>query len=173
MEFVNFFAWARFPILNKLPKKKIINSDILGKMKMEDVFYSSILNKLSVFALKYILTSVILWNPNINPAWIWRITQKGWFFVLILETFTQSKKITQASLMTFVTNPTWLSVVQDDFFKFANPICSTGMFSGIVFLCWNASMQELHYCFFWSSKCFIILSFGDYYCPCVFDLLFM
>ena len=60
MEFVNFFAWARFPILNKLPKKKIINSDILGKMKMEDVFYSSILNKLSVFALKYILTSVIL-----------------------------------------------------------------------------------------------------------------
>ena len=47
MEFVKNFTRVRFPKISILPEKRV-DSDIFGKKWISMMFYSSILNKLSV-----------------------------------------------------------------------------------------------------------------------------
>ena len=70
--------YYNIPILN-LPEKTH-----KSWVRMEDVF-SSIFNKLSVFALKFTLTPSLLWKPTITLAWTieegrkkYRVSQKRW-----------------------------------------------------------------------------------------------
>ena len=66
-----------------LPEKTHISRLFGKKLSMRDVdlIFSS-----SVF-LKYKLTPVILWKLMISQSWIRKISQRGQFFVLILESF--------------------------------------------------------------------------------------
>ena len=77
LEYVKYFTTI-FPFFN-LPEKTH-----KSWVRMEDVF-SSIFNKLSVFALKFTLTPSLLWKPTITLAWTieegrkkYRVSQKRW-----------------------------------------------------------------------------------------------
>ena len=109
VKFVKCFKRARFPIFLTLYREKRLNRDIFGKR----MFYSSILNKFSLFVLKSKLTPIILCKPTTTLAWIRWITKKFLFFGLILKNVTKI----------FYTNATC-----DKFLVWSQNFCQRGLF---------------------------------------------
>ena len=92
------FPWARFPSF-KFTREKRINRNIFGKNWEWMMFHSSIVTIVSFYTQNYYNSKYFV-KSTTTLAWIWQITQKGWFFCLILDNFTKAHFFARASLVT-------------------------------------------------------------------------
>ena len=77
------------------------------------MFHSSIVTNVSFYTQNYYNSKYFV-KSTTTLAWIWQITQKGWFFALIFDYFTKPI-FARASLVTFGTSEkNLLSCVQNN-----------------------------------------------------------
>ena len=78
------------------------------------MFHSSIVTIVSFYTQNYYNSKYFV-KSTTTLAWIWQITQKGWFFALIFDNFTKAYFFARASLVTFGTSEkNLLSCVQNN-----------------------------------------------------------